>query len=117
MATIQRNQDGDSMLLSVIGQEIIAERTGTVFEDTSFDALAVGDVIEVSGFPNGAGQLRATRIERKGDFVDGQTEVEATGEVTSLTATTFSLNEFTVDYANADLSNVAGGTLQNGMVV
>jgi hypothetical protein len=40
--SIERDQDGDSMLLVVVGQEVIAERTGTVFDDVSFDTLTAG---------------------------------------------------------------------------
>ncbi|RLA52185.1 MAG: hypothetical protein DRQ98_10570, partial [Gammaproteobacteria bacterium] len=115
--TIERDQDGDSMLITVLGVSVIAERTGTVFEATGFDTLVPGDVVEVSGFPNGEGQLRATRIEKKADFVPGISEVEVEGVVTGLTETRFTLGEIVVDYSNADLSGVPGGALEGGMLV
>ena len=114
---IDLDQDGDSMLIIVIGVSVIAERTGTVFEGVDFDTLAVGDLIEVSGFPNGAGELRATRIEKEGEFVPGISEVEADGIVTMLTETEFTLGELVVDYSNADLSGVSGGSMRGGILV
>jgi hypothetical protein len=77
----------------------------------------VGDLIEVSGFPNGEGELRATRIEKEGEFIPGVSEIEVEGIVTLLTETEFTLDEFIVDYSNADLSGVSGGTLREGMLV
>jgi hypothetical protein len=114
---IERDQDGDSMLVTVIGVSVIAERTGTVFQGVDFDTLAVGDLIEVSGFPNGEGELRATRIEKEGEFIPGVSEIEVEGIVSLLTETEFTLDEFIVDYSNADLSGVSGSTLREGMLV
>ncbi len=109
-------QDGDSLLLTVLGVEIIVERTGTVFDGVSFDTLAVGDLVEVSGFVENGGQLRATRIEKKSNFVPGD-EVELKGTVSGLTGTTFNLNAFVVEFGSADLSGIPGGTPTEGMQV
>ena len=68
VSAIEPGQDGDSLLLTVLGVDIIAERTGTVFDGVSFDTLAVGDLVEVSGFVENGVQLRATRIEKKSSF-------------------------------------------------
>jgi hypothetical protein len=115
--TLVSGQDGDSLLLHVLGTAVIVERTGTVFDDVSFDAIAIGDVLEVSGFPDGAGRLRASRVQKKENFVAGISEVERKGVIAELVGTEFLLGEFIVDFSGADLSGVAGGALAEGMRV
>ena len=110
-------QDGDSLLLTVLGVEVIADRTGTVFDGVSFDTLAVGDLVEVSGFVENGGQLRATRIEKKSAFEPGASEVNLKGTVSGLAGTTFNLAAYVVDFSNADLSGVPGGSITEGMPV
>jgi hypothetical protein len=117
VSAIVLGQDGDSLLLTVLGVEVIAERTGTVFDGVSFDTLAVGDLVEVSGFVENGLQLRATRIEKQSDFVPGASEVELKGTVSGLTSTTFNLDAVVVDFSSADLSGVPGGSLTEGMQV
>jgi len=117
VAAIEQSLDGDTLLVTVLGVSIIAERTGTVFDDVSFDTLAVGDLVEVSGFVENGQQLRATRIEKKSSFVAGVSEVEVKGIVSGRTGTTFNLNTFIVDYSTADLSEVPGGSVADGMQV
>ncbi len=102
---------------AILGIDVIVERTGTVFEDVSFDSLAIDDVLEVSGFPETGNNLRATRVEKKSAFVPGETEIEVKGVVANLSPSQFNLGEFTVDYSNADLSEVSGGSLTDGMSV
>ncbi|NND66247.1 MAG: hypothetical protein HKN19_01555 [Halioglobus sp.] len=114
---IEVSRDGDSALLTILGKEVIVERTGTVFDAVDFTALAVGDVLEISGFFNDARQLRATRVQKLGDFVPGVTEVEVKGNVGNLTMTTFDLDGIAVNYANADLTNVPGARLVEGQFV
>lgn len=114
---IELGSDGDSMLITVLGLEVILERTGTVFDDVSFDTLAVGDVVEISGFVNEAGTVRATRLEKTDDFVPGVTEVELKGEVSNLSGSQFNLGDTVVDISGADLGEVPGGELRDSMLV
>lgn len=114
---IETSADGDSKTLTVLGVIVMVDRTGTVFDDVSFDTLALDDLVEVSGFFDGSGGLRATRVEKKSDFQPGSSEVELKGIVENLTGEQFDLGSFTVDYAGADLDDVPGGTLQEGMQV
>jgi hypothetical protein len=113
--------------LVVLGQTVIV--TGTTVFDNSFPnpslaGIQPGDVVEVSGFQNAAGEIVATRIEPKapgGEF-------ELFGVVSSLNPNTkrFSLSTTVVDYTTAQLpdgaptegacvevkgSNFAGGEL------
>lgn len=117
VSAIEPGLDGDSLLLTVLGVKVIAERTGTVFDAVTFDTVAMGDLVEVSGFVEDSGRVRATRIEKKSAFVAGVSEVKRKGIVSALTATTFSLDGFVVYYGNANLSDVPGGTLAEGMPV
>lgn len=109
--------DGDSMLVTVLGTEVIAERTATVFEGVTFATLAVGDLIEVSGFPDSQGRLRATRIEKKDTFQAGVSQIGIKGVVSNLAGTEFLLGAYTVNFSGADLGEVPGGALVDGMQV
>jgi len=111
------NADGTTLQLTILGRRVIAERTGTVFEDVSFDSLAVGDVVEVSGYEEADGRLRATRIDRDDDFLPGQDTVTLKGVVSGLSGSTFSLGDRAVDAGNATLEDLPGGALANGQRV
>jgi len=87
----------------VLGQTVILDVNQTHFENTTFDTLAVGNVIEVSGLLDDAGQIQATFVEKKADsFIPG-TEIEVKGTIKNLdnVAKTFQINALTVDYASA----------------
>ena len=114
ISAIELNANGDAMLVTILGVEVIIERTGTVFEDTSFDTLSIGDVIEISGFPESSEKLRATRVEKKSTYDPGNTTVELKGTVTDLADNTFQMGGYTVDFAGAELINVSNGTLADG---
>jgi hypothetical protein len=114
---IQTDADGDSKILTIFGFNVTVTRVGTVFDDVSFDTLAVDDLVEVSGFLDINGALGATRIEKKSVFVPGSSEIELKGIVENLSGNTFSLGSFTVDFSAADLGDVPGGEILNGMFV
>jgi len=117
VSVIEPGPDGDSLLLTVLGVKVIVERTGTVFDDVTFDTLAVGDLVEVSGFVDESQRIRATRVEKQSDFVPGASEIELKGIVSGLTSTTFNLGDYVVDFSGADLTDVPGGALTEGMSV
>jgi len=114
--SIEPSADGDALLLVVLGFNVIVERTGTVFDDVTFETLAVGDVVEVSGFPQEGNRLRATRIERKDDFVPGSTEVELKGIARNVTADSFTIGAVTVDTSGAFIDE-DDGALADGVRV
>ncbi len=114
---LTRGQDGDSLTLRILGVEVIAERTGTVFEDTSFATLATGDLVEVSGFLDDRGRLRATRVEKKTATGNNEFEIELKGIVAALTGNHFTLNGYQVDFSGADLSAITGGVPTEGIGV
>lgn len=101
----------------VMGQTVILDKNQTHFENTTFDTLAVGNVIEVSGLLDDTGQIRATFVEKKADsFVPG-TEIEVKGTIQNLdsVAKTFQINALTVDYASATV--LPSGGPANGQYV
>ena len=114
ITAIEVNANGDAKLITVLGVSIIVEQTGTVYENVTFETLSVGDVVEVSGFPEGIANLRATRVEKKADsYVAGQI-VEIKGYVTDLQNTEFFIGSQLIDFETADLSDVVGGILSEG---
>ena len=117
ITAIETNADGDAKRLSVLGVDVIVERTGTVFEHVTFETLEVGDVVEVSGFPEGLNNLRATRVEKKADVYNEGDVVEVKGQVSALTDTQFQLGSLVVDYSTADLSDLNGIDLIEGLSV
>jgi len=115
VTAVVEGPDGDSLVLTILDLQVIVERTGTVFDDVSFAALSVGDVLEVSGFFEEDGRLRATNVEKLSG--DDAGEVELKGAVTALSGTGFTLGSYQVHFGGADLSGVPGGTLSEGMLV
>jgi hypothetical protein len=104
--------------LVVLGQIVSVDDT-TQFGETPFSALVVGNIVELSGFVDANGVLRATRIDRTHDaFVPG-IEIEITGTIADLDDAnqTFTLNRLTVDFSMAQLLNLSGNQLVNGQVV
>lgn len=117
-APVDPTGDGVIKQFTVLGVAVSVERTSTVFDNgVSFDTLAQGDFVEVSGFAGPGGVLNATRIEGKGTFVQGVSEIEIKGLAGNVSGTTFDVGGFSVDTSAADLSGVPGGVVTNGMQV
>jgi Domain of unknown function (DUF5666) len=117
ITAITLGADDTTKTLTVFGVSVFVDQTATTFDDVTYGTLALNDVIEVSGFFDSATLLRATRIEKKEDFVAGVSEIEVKGVVAGLTDELFMLGALTIDYSTADLSNVSGGGLAVGMNV
>jgi len=101
--------------LVVIGQTVRV--TGSTVFDNSFTVPSLagiepGDVVEVSGFPNAAGEIVASRIEPKA----AGGELELFGVVSALDANAlrFNITTTVVDYRTANLPN---GSPTNGACV
>lgn len=101
--------------LVVIGQTVRVTGS-TVFDDSfavpSLTGIAPGDVVEVSGFPNAAGEIVASHIEPKAPGG----ELELFGVVSALDANArrFNITTTVVDYSAAQLDN---GSPANGACV
>jgi len=77
--------------------------------------LAPGDRVLVSGYPDAAGDIRATRVESAA----ASSSLQLVGEVSGLDIAnlTFDINQLTVDYRNAAVIDLPGGAPGNGMTV
>lgn len=105
--------------LVVLGQAVRTNQE-TVFDGVGFDELAVGNIVEVSGFTNSSGIVQATRIEFKSErFVPNTTELEVTGMVENLdeSAMTFRIGGLVIDFSSALLIDLPDGRLTNGSLV
>jgi hypothetical protein len=91
----------------------------TQFGETPFNALVVGNVVEVSGFPDAAGVVQATRVDRTQEVFMPGIEIEVEGSITRLNRTnqTFMVNGLQVDFSLAELLNLPGNRLRNGQIV
>jgi len=99
----------------VMGQEVFYTAT-TIFEISGGGALAPTDldednVVEVSGLVDSAGQIKATRVERKAIAFTPGDVLEVNGLVATLNTTT---ETFTIGALNIDYS--ATTTFDNGTV-
>ena len=108
----------DARQITVLGIDVVVERTGTVFEDTTFESLSPGDLVEIYGFAESGNNIRATRVELK-EFIAGVTKVELYGEVTSLdtSAETFLLSDYTINYASAEFDDIDPSDFADGILV
>jgi len=120
ITSITTSSTGSVKTLLVMGQTVIVEDGVTFFDDTppySFAAMAVGEVIEVSGSTNFDGSIQATFIEKKADDLTGflaTDDLEIQGIVAGLAGNTFQINALTIDFSTA---TVRDGTLANGVLV
>ena len=104
--------------LIVLGQTVVVDG-GTSFDDDiepgSILGLAVGDIVEVSGFYLADGRILATYIELESPGDD----FEVTGLVSNLNsgALTFEINDLVVDYSGAMLEDFPNGAPENDQIV
>lgn len=118
ISAVTTDPDGLTKTLTVFDSTILADKAATAYQNVSFANLAVDDVIEVSGFTDNAGILHATRIEKKGNFTAGVSEMEVKGIVSGLSGTSFTLGSFSVDASGpVDLSEIPNGVISDGMRV
>lgn len=117
VAALTENADQNQKTFQIFGTTVVVDSTGTNFDSTTYGGVADNRILEVSGFFDGTGVLQATRVEDKGAFNPGVTTAELKGTVSGLGLTTFELQGVTVDYSGANLSDVTGGMLANGMFV
>ena len=112
-----RDLDAKTKEIVVLGQIVIADRDRTVLKHNDLKALARNsEVVEVSGQVDAQGRIRATYLERTGEFFSGM-EVEVKGVVQNLGDMTFEINGLKVDYRKADTGDLPGSTPANGMYV
>lgn len=105
----------------VMGQNITVNDL-TIFEDetgsiATIDAIAAGNVVEISGFGVGTGDIVASRIEVKAVTHTFGDEIEVKGVVSNLDsiASTFTIGGLTVDYGSASLDDIS--SMEDGLYV
>lgn len=111
--------DAGSIELVVMDQTVIVDdRTRLLPSGTSLADLAVGDRVEVSGLMDDLGRIQAGYLQDKGAFNSGnEVEVKGVIDAASVTATTFTINSLSIDYTNADLSDLGTAVPVAGTLV
>ena len=98
----------------VLGQTVRVSGS-TLFDDNiqpaSIVSLQLGNIVEVSGFPNTGGEITASRIQL--EAAGSALEVKGIVQSLDMTAHTFHVNTLTVDYSAITPS----GSLANGGTV
>lgn len=122
--TLVADSNGQIKELTVLGRRIWIELGVTHFDDDDlsgfgFDSIVVGDVIEVSGLIDADDVVRATHIEREGDVVLGETEVEVRGVITGYDdVSSFMIGDVTITFDDdTELDDLPGGVIANGLEV
>jgi hypothetical protein len=108
--------DPSARQLTVMGQTVSVD-SNTYFDSdidsATFIGLAIGSVVEISGYADAAGQISATRI----DEAAASAELHLIGEVANLDIGNlqFSINQLTLDYSNTLVIDLPGGAPANDM--
>ena len=105
--------DGARGTLRVLEQQVLTD-SSTVF-DPALDQLAPGDYLEIGGFFDASGRIRATRVARP----QFKREIAVKGFVDQLdvVARTFRLEDLTVDFGNAVVTGAPPAGLRDGLLV
>ncbi|RUO76937.1 DUF5666 domain-containing protein [Idiomarina seosinensis] len=106
--------DTEQETLDVLGQQVVFNDL-TEFDGTELSTLAVGDIVEVSGYINDDGDFYATRIELETDA----DEFNIKGTISSLDtdAQTFAINALTINYSGAEFDDMSADDLADGLYV
>jgi len=119
-ATFTEDADLENKTFTVLGVTVNINSVDTNFVGTTYDLIASGDNIQISGFFDDTGVLQATAVVEKDAFVAGTTIIEAKGTISALSSNDFTLTvgsaTLTVNADGADTSQVTGG-LANGQFV
>ena len=108
--------DAGNRQLIVMGQTVSVDPDtlfGGGIDVATFAGLPVGGLVEVSGYADSAGVIRATRIDR----ATAGAEYQLIGQVEDLDLANllFTVNRLTLDYSAAVLIDLPGGAPANGM--
>jgi hypothetical protein len=102
--------DANTRSLTVLGQTVIVQ-SDIAFDGTGFADLASGVLVEVSGFPNTAGDIVATRIKHITAAQGPAFDVEGRLGALNLNEQRFELEGLTVDYTSATFVGGFAGDL------
>jgi hypothetical protein len=105
---------------TILGQTVAVDALETIFDDdATFANLAANDVLEVSGFSDGAGGVQASRVSLRGTF-PGDDDVDLIATVSNLVVNPddsgmFDLGPIVVRFTQATpFTDVTRPTLMNG---
>lgn len=111
------NPDMTAKTFGVFDFIVIADRNATVYVNTDYLSLDKDRVVEVSGFFDAAGNLRATRIEDHGVSGPG-TIVQLKGNVSLFNGVdTFMLGSVTIRFDSSTVFQGLPGVVTNGQYV
>jgi hypothetical protein len=110
--------DGVTKTFDIFNVTVMVDRNTTVYESTDYDSLAKNDLLEVSGYFDADGNLRATRVEKDGVLVLGASEVEIKGTVSGFNGIDkFDLGSIEVTFDAATEFEDLPGTVTDGQYV
>ena len=108
--------DASLKTFTLFGTEVQVSRTLTQYEDVTFETLANGQVLEISGYYNTDGILIATYIDQEKD--SSESKIRGTVSKLNSDSTVFEINGQQIDYTNAQLDDdFVHSSLANGMQV
>jgi hypothetical protein len=111
--------DATTKEIVVLGQIVIVNVVTKLKgpPDFDFDSISQNDFVEVSGLVDDTGAIRATFLEKTGEFMPGNV-VGVTGFIVNLDTNlkTFEINDLTVDYASIDSGSLPEG-FADGLLV
>jgi hypothetical protein len=113
---IDENADGTEKYFRVLGTNVVVDAANTVFDSTGFASLALNNLVEISGYFDQNQVLHATYLRLKAASFDAGATVEIEGNISALSATTFTIRNLTVNAGSANVSGLPNG-LQNGVYV
>ncbi len=105
---------------TAFGIQITMNRTSTIFENVTFDDIADGMIVEVSGLVDGSGNIVASYIKKKSDsYVLNSTEVEIKGTAENVTGLgragdSFEINGITINIQpGAEFEGLVGARVRD----
>ena len=124
---ITYDTDRVTATFTVLGVNVIIDSGSTSFDVSDdvtlpinttfdFDSIEDNDNVEVSGFFDSNGNLKATRVELKDLDFDANSIVEIKGTISALSGSTFNLGSLTVDASSATQDDLPNG-LADGLYV
>jgi len=104
--------------MEVLGQTVIGNSFTDLQGIFELEELPLGSIIEVSGISDGMGSILAAHIINRDDQGPAAgSSVFGILQNLNLSAQTFTLGNLTVNYSGANLLDIPGGELSNGLAV
>jgi len=112
------NLDPSNGQITVMGQTVRSDADtlfGAGIDPATYAGLTVGGNVQVSGYADAVGAIRATRI----DPIAANAELQLIGKVAGLDLANllFTINGLTIDYGSAIVIDLPGGAPSNGMIL